>query len=359
MCRAAPAHLKSIRTHEFDETERPVRRAQLTTALLAASSLLLVGCGGGGDSSDDQAPAAQQVAGSEEVVSTWPLTGLPVSGDEDVEQSHPVLVTKIDNTDASAPQLGLGKADLVVEELVEGGLTRLAAFFYSELPTQVGPVRSMRASDIGIVSPVDASVVTSGAAARTIARIKGAGIQFFPEGSAGLSRDTSRSAPYNVFADLTKVADAAEQDPARPADYLPWGEEKDFPGGQKATTIAAGFGGGHTTNWKYDGKGYVNQNTFAADGDHFPADTVLVLKVQVGDAGYLDPAGNPVPETKLEGKGQALVFHGGKLVRGTWSKSGLDDAISLSTKAGELKVPAGHTWIELVPAANGSVTFSK
>jgi hypothetical protein len=351
--------LKSIRTHEFQERSVPVRRAQLTTALLAVSSLLLVGCGGGSDSSDDERPAAQQVAGAEEVASTWPLTGLPVSGDEDAAQTHPVLVTKIDNTYSSSPQLGLSKADMVVEELVEGGLTRLAAFFYSELPSEVGPVRSMRASDIGIVSPVDASVVTSGAAARTIARIKGAGIQFFPEGSAGLSRDTGRSAPYNVFADLTTVAKAAKTDATRPADYLPWGSEDDFPGGQKATKIAASFGGGHTTNWTYDGQGYTNENTYAAEGDHFPADTVLVLKVQVGDAGYLDPAGNPVPETKLEGQGQALVFHGGKLVRGTWSKSGLNAPISLSTKAGELKVPAGHTWIELVPAATGNVTFTK
>jgi hypothetical protein len=351
--------LKSIRTHEFHERSDPVRRAQLTTALLAASSLLLVGCGGGSDSSDDEKHAAQQVAGAEEVASTWPLTGLPVSGDEDAEQTHPVLVTKIDNTNSSSPQLGLSKADMVVEELVEGGLTRLAAFFYSDLPSEVGPVRSMRASDIGIVSPVDASVVTSGAAARTIARIKGAGIQFFPEGSAGLARDTSRSAPYNVFADLTTVAKTAKVDATRPADYLPWGSEEDFPGGQKATKIAASFGGGHTTNWTYDGKGYVNENTYAAEGDHFPADTVLVLKVQVGDAGYLDPAGNPVPETKLEGQGQALVFHGGKLVRGTWSKSGLNSPISLSTKAGELEVPAGHTWIELVPAATGNVTFTK
>ncbi|KQW49300.1 hypothetical protein ASC77_11495 [Nocardioides sp. Root1257] len=336
-----------------------MRRAQLTTALLAATSLLLVGCGGGSDSSDDQKPASQKVAGSEEIASTWPLTGLPVSGDEDAEQTHPVLVTKMDNTYSSSPQIGLSKADMVVEELVEGGLTRLAAFYYSQLPTKVGPVRSMRASDIGIVSPIHASVVTSGAAGRTIARIKGAGIQFFQEGAAGISRDSSRSAPYNVFADLTKIADSAKQDAARPQDYLPWGDEKDFPGGQKATKIAASFGGGHTTNWTYDGKGYVNENTYAADGDHFPADTVLVLRVTVGDAGYLDPAGNPVPETKLTGKGQAMIFHGGKLVRGTWTKADLDAPIKLSTKAGALTVPAGHTWIELVPAANGNVTFTK
>ena len=337
-----------------------MRRVQLTTALIAVASLLLVGCGGGDDSSsDEKKPASQEVAGSEEIAATWPLTGLPVTGDEDPAKTYPVLVTKIDNTYASAPQLGLGDADMVVEELVEGGLTRLAAFFYSQLPTKVGPVRSMRASDIGIVSPVKATVVTSGAAGFTISRINAAGIKFFQEGAPGLSRDPSRSAPYNVFADLTTVADAAKQTASRPDDYLPWGEEKDFPAGQPAVKIAASFGAGHTTNWTYDGKGYVNENTYAAKGDHFPADTVLVLRVKVGDAGYLDPANNPVPETKFTGKGRALLFHGGKLVRGTWSKANLKAPLKLSTTAGDLTVPAGRTWLELVPAANGSVTFTK
>lgn len=341
-----------------------MRRAHLTgvrslAALLAAASLTLAGCGGDDEPSGDESPAAQQVAGGEELASTWPMTGLPVEGEDSAEQTYPVLVTKMDNTYSSAPQIGLGSADLVVEELVEGGLTRLAAFYYSELPTTVGPVRSMRASDIGIVSPVDASVVTSGAAAPTIARINDAGITFYQEGAAGISRDSSRSAPYNVFADLTTIAKTAEQEPARPADYLPWGTEDDLPQGQPAKTIAASFGGGHTTNWTFDGDDYVNENSFAAEGDHFPADTVLVLRVQVGDAGYLDPAGNPVPETQLEGKGEAMIFHDGRLVRGTWHKDKLDAPITLSTKAGQLTVPAGHVWIELVPAANGDVTFRK
>jgi hypothetical protein len=202
-------------------------------------------------------------------------------------------------------------------------------------------------------------MVTSGAANVTINRIKGAGIQFFAEGSKGFARDSSRSAPYNLFANLQDVATEAQIDATRPDDYLPWGSEDDFPKGQPAKTIAAVFGGGHTTNWTYNGKGYVNQNTYAAQGDEFPADTVLVLRVQVGDAGYLDPAGNPVPETKLTGKGEAMIFHHGRLVRGTWSKSALDSPLTLSTKAGKLEVPAGHTWIELVPAANGNVTFTK
>src|SRR4029077_9435591 len=105
--------------------------------MLAAASLLFAGCGG------EDAPVASKTA------STWPMTGLPVSGDETAEQSYPVLVTKLDNTSSSAPQIGLGEADLVVEELVEGGLTRLAAVYHSPLPTPGGPVRSLRAPGIG------------------------------------------------------------------------------------------------------------------------------------------------------------------------------------------------------------------
>ena len=333
-----------------------MRRLRLLPALAVAASLVLAGCGG--DDEPDDSPEAQQIAEGATIDSTWPLTGLPVTGEGSAAQSHPVLVTKIDNTASSSPQIGLGSADLVVEELVEGGMTRLAVFHYSELPDEAGPVRSMRASDIGIVSPVQASVVTSGAAGQTIARIHGAGIKFFGEGSKGVYRDDSRSAPYNLFANLSEVGDNIKQDDEkRPDDYLPWGEAKDLPKGQKANSIAASFGS-HTTNWKLQNGTYSNQNTFAASGDEFAADTVLVLRVPVGDAGYLDPAGNPVPETKLDGKGAALLFHDGRLVRGTWAKKGLDDSLTLSTKAGKLVVPAGHTWIELVPAANGNVTFN-
>lgn len=336
-----------------------MRRHLPVSALLLAAVVLLAGCGKDDDpGSAELSGADPSISGGQELATTWPLTGLPASGEDDVEQTHPVLVTKIDNTSSASPQVGLSSADLVVEELVEGGLTRLAVFYYSDLPTQVGPVRSMRASDIGIVSPVQGAVVTSGAAARTKARIAGAGIRFFEEGAAGISRASDRVAPYNVMADLSTIAKTAAGDPARPADYLPWGSEDDLPKGRPARTLNAVFSGGHTTSWTYRDGGYVNTDSNAAADDQFPADTVLVLRVPVGDAGYLDPAGNPVPETTLTGEGAAMLFHGGRLVRGTWSKGALDAPLELSTKAGDLKVPAGHVWIELVPAPGGDPRFS-
>lgn len=315
-------------------------------APLLVATLALAGCGGTKESGDKPDAAASSAPPTPEF---WPLTGVQAPLGETVAKDHPVMVVKMDNTGAAAPQLGLGSADLVVEELVEGGLTRLAAFYYSQLPSKVGPVRSMRASDIGIVTPADAQVVTSGAAAVTISRIKQAGITFYGEGSKGLARDNGRRAPYNLFADLTKTVGLARQDPATPADYLTWGAPADFVGVQPATRVDVPFSYGHTTRWSFEGGRYVNTNSNARQGDRFQADNVLVLRAPVGDAGYKDPAGNPVPETKLEGSGAAVLFHNGSLVRGTWSKASLDAPIELSTEAGALTVPAGRTWIELVP----------
>lgn len=339
-----------------------MRRHKATTALFAAilsGSLLLAGCGG-----DDKGSDSKGNDGTEDVKhdpaepKTWPLTGLPLKKGESAELEHPVLVTKVDNTSGSQPQIGLGQADLVVEEAVEGRVTRLAVFYYSDLPTLVGPVRSMRASDIGIVAPVGGTMVTSGAAQITIDRLDKAGVKFVQEGAAGFSRATDRSAPYNLMADLGKVSTSdAKAKAARPDDYLPWGDAADLPKGQPATSISATFGPAHTTQWSFDNGTYVNTNTFAADGDEFPATSVLALTVEVGDAGYTDPAGNPVPETKFVGKGDAILFHDGKAVRGTWSKETLESELTLETKAGDLIVPPGKVWVELVPQDTGDVSF--
>jgi len=331
--------------------------SKAVVATLVAASLLLAGCGGGDDEEAPSESAPSEPTSSETSEppepAYWPLTGLERTGDA---PRHPVIVTKVDNTSSSAPQVGLGSADLVVEELVEGGYTRLAAFYYSKVPADIGPVRSMRASDISIV-PEGATVVTSGAAQITIKRINGAGIPWVTEGDAGVYRETSRSAPYNLFARLSQISKGLEAEEEPPA-YLPWGTEADLPKGAKARTLTADFGA-HSTSWQYQGGGYVNTDSYAAEGDQFPADSVLVLRVKVGDAGYRDPAGYPVPETKFEGKGAAMLFHGGRVVKGTWTKDGLTGDIELATKGGELTVPAGHVWVELVPAVNGNLTYSK
>ncbi|HEX4685316.1 MAG TPA: DUF3048 domain-containing protein [Nocardioides sp.] len=336
-----------------------MRRSALLLSALTATGLFLTACGGSDSSSPRADPSQSESAPP--APQFWPMTGLKVPDGKTSSLDHPVLVAKMDNTGSSQPQVGLSKADMVVEELVEGGLTRLAAFYYSDIPANVGPIRSMRASDIDVVSPVHASMVTSGAAPKTIALIHAAHIPFYGEGSKGMYRSTQRLAPYNLFVHMNQVATTAKTKAKTPPDYLQWGTDNELPKGVKAGTINAQFSGGHTTQWKFINGSYHNLNSNAPAGDQFPATNVLVLRVREGDAGYLDPAGNHVPKTLLVGKGNALLFHDGRMVAGTWQKGKkADSQITLTTKKGQkLTVPAGHTWIELVPINGGNVTFFK
>jgi len=339
-----------------------VRRVALTLSALAAAGLVLTACSGPSSPSPHApTPTPPKVEGSQPVAQHWPLTGLTVPPGKTAGLRHPVLVAKMDNTVSSRPQVGLSKADMVVEELVEGGLTRLAAFYYALVPGNVGPIRSMRASDIDVVSPVHASMVTSGAAGRTIARIRAAHIRFYGQGAKGMYRSWHRAAPYNLFVHLRKVAAVAKRKPATPPSYLAWGSAKDLPQGRKVTKIRARFSAAHTTKWVFRNGRYHNTNSNAPARDQFPATNVLVLRVREGDAGYLDPAGNHVPVTLLTGSGSALLFHDGRMVAATWHKGkAAASRIKLTTRKGQqLEVPAGHTWIELVPVHGGNVTFSK
>jgi len=339
--------------HRFSAPHRPARFAAALTAV--AMSLTLAACGG---DDEDKKPDSQPVAGGTELAALWPLTGEPVKGKT---PNHPVLVTKIDNTHSSKPQLGLEKADLVTEVLVEGGMTRLAVFFYQNLPKVAGPVRSMRASDVGIVKPAHGVIVASGGAGQTVGRMKQAKVPFVTEGGPGYFREGSRSAPYNLMVSMPKLAKAMKKKSVVPASYLPWGTESDFKGTRPAKSIDAVFSRSSTTSWKYQGGEYRNQNSYAAAGDKFVPDTVLVIRVRQKDAGYRDPAGNAVPETVYSGSGKMMMFHKGKVISGTWRKGSRETPLKLSTSKGSVQVPAGHVWIELVPSDKdgGKVVYRK
>jgi hypothetical protein len=329
------------------------RRLRVVSALVLASSLALSGCSGKDDDSGTSTSASQDTEGGATLGATSPLTGLDLS---EVPE-HPIVTVKIDNSGNSAPQVGLADADLVTEELVEGGITRLAVSYYASIPREVGPVRSMRATDIGVVKPLEATLVASGGAPVTVRRVKAAGIDTVTEGGPGYYRRADRPAPYNLFnrlPELVKTLDGADPVPA----YLPFGDDA-LPKGVAARGLTASFSGGSSSAWQFrDGK-YLNTDSNAASGDQFKPDTVLVLRVKVGDAGYLDPAGNPVPETKFTGTGPAMVFHDGRLVRGRWSKDGLDADITLENAQGALQLPPGKVWIELVPINGGNVTVTR
>ena len=328
----------------------PLLTSLVTTGLAVG---LLAGCSKDADTGADD-PDPQSISDGATLSRISPLTGLELTKQPD----HPVLAVKVDNSSSSAPQVGVGSADMVVEELVEGGMTRLATFFHSRVPDRVGPVRSMRATDIGIVSPLNATLVASGGAPVTVRRVKAAGIRTVTEGAPGSYREGSRSAPYNLFMDMTRLTKPMKAPTSSPPAYLPFGDQP-LPTGKPARGLTATFSPASSTTFRFERGAYTNTDSYAGEGDRFRPATVLVLRVEVGDAGYRDPAGYPVPETKFTGRGAAMVFHGGRMVRGSWSKSGLNATVKLRTAKGPLEIPPGKVWIELVPRVGGSVTVMR
>lgn len=337
----------------------PVGRRRGTRALLAISLTLAVGA-----CSKDEEPAPKPevpaaTLAAPKPVAKSPLTGRPFTGRP---PGHPVYVVKIDNTAAARPQVGLDQADLVIEELVEGGLTRLAALYYGRTPAVVGPVRSMRATDIGIVKPTRGTLIASGGASPTIRRIKTARVDVLSEdtGQADLfTKVPDRRVPYNRIVDLKALA--AKSKPARaPGPYLPFSATGTFASTNPATAVTVSFGPAQQTRWALSKGRWIRQNGLAAPGKDFKADNLLLLTAKVGDAGYVDAAGSPVPETIFEGTGNAQLYHGGRVVRARWSKQGLSSALRLKTLDGRaLAVPPGRTWIELIPEKTGSISITK
>ena len=123
------------------------------------------------------------------------------SGAQPSTASARAVVVKIDNVPAARPQSAINDADIVVEELVEGGMTRLAAVFHSNRPAAIGPVRSARSTDIGIAAsyrqPVFANSGANNIFASLVARapVVDRGNQVF----GGYWRVGGRPAPHDLF----------------------------------------------------------------------------------------------------------------------------------------------------------------
>ena len=313
---------------------------------LPVLALVLAACSQAGPTAPPPAPSPP--------VSTAPpvlysMTGTPAPADW---EPRPVVVVKIDNTLAARPQVGVGEADLVIEEPVEGGLTRLAAFFESRMAPRVGPVRSIRASDVGLVMPASATVVASGGSPEGLAAYEKAGIPLVTEGERGLSRDPGRAAPYNVFADLSELG-GSELGPKPSQPYFDFGVTKLAPG-RKVTKVGIVFSPSRSEIWRWNSRGYWEQPDVP-----FRPRTLLALDVRSVDTGQRDAAGSPIPEIITSGQGSGYLFSEGQAHRILWQKRTPTSPFRFTTEAGlVVSVPPGRTWVSLIDRATGQVRVS-
>ncbi|MBW3664549.1 MAG: DUF3048 domain-containing protein [Actinobacteria bacterium] len=353
-------------------------------AVLVAASLVLAACGG----DEEPAPApSPSPSPSPTQTTTAALTGEPTTDEEVLER--PALAVKVENSPAARPQAGLAEADIVFEELVEGGITRFMALYNSTLPDAVGPIRSGRFVDAEVLPPFQAILGLSGAAPVVVEAIERAGITTVYDDGDGdpFYRESGRRAPHNLFADPADLIDAAadEVPPASPAfaydTDLPEGaegcpalpsprrgptsaprspapapaESPSCPGAGDAITIR--MSGASVTGWEFDERTrtYIrsqNGEPFEdAGGDLIAADNVVVLGMRVGPGGGADPAGNPLTDTQVLGKGRGVVLRDGHWYAIRWEKADALSHFRLLDRSGrDFPLTPGRTWLHLAPA---------
>jgi Protein of unknown function (DUF3048) N-terminal domain/Protein of unknown function (DUF3048) C-terminal domain len=293
---------------------------------------------------------------------TAPLTGLALKNP--LVGFRPALAVKIDNVDTGSdharPQAGIAAADVVFEEIVEGGITRLVPVFQSELPTRVGPIRSARTTDPAMLGQLGRPLLAwSGGNPGVVAAVHGSSLidVGFDAATPAYSRDRSRRAPHNLFADvnaLYRFAPADAKQPNRIFTYRDPGE-KLSPLARKVRGVRLNFGGVASVNvtyeydkvndsWRRGQNGTTHQDE---DGRIIAPRNVVVLVT----AYQPSPADARSPEAQTVGTGQAWVFTKGKVVGGTWRRDAADQPYQLTDERGApIELTPGKTWIELPSA---------
>ena len=265
-----------------------------------------------------------------------PLTGLP---QPHPSQLHaPAVVVKIDNVDAARPQTGVNQADVVYEELVEGGLTRLAAVFQSQYPAVVGPGSLGPAHRRGR-SPTTSTIRSSPIRAPTPGFCPSSASQPVTDVDDGnrpdlFWRSNLAAAPDNLYANVVVPGRGFHH--ARPAR-----SPSALPGGRRHLRRT---GGGPGRAHQHRLRGHVGdvglerllgrpgcgartaRRTSTGPGCSSAPPMSSSSSSRTSPRGWrperaLPPA--PIPTGQLVGRGTAWYLSAGRMVKGTWYRAAL------------------------------------
>jgi len=334
-------------------------------AVIAATTLLLTGCAPAATPTETKTP--------EPVYVTAPLTG--VKYEENSTQAQNIkkssVACKIDNSEAARPQLNLNRTDIVFDEMVEGGLTRLVAIWQSDLPDAVGPVRSIRPMDPDILSAFGGIVCYSGGQAIFTNMMRNTNVfnasETTEQGKGTFSRTKDREAPHNVIVNVNKLS---TDHPEIPAPAAQFNYSKDLASSSAATSgtgikevsvyypSALATWTTNTDSTKFLRTQDKKPHLDAADQSQLQTTNVVIMQVDV-DRSYKDHKYGNVPKDVVIGTGKAYGFTAGKMLEATWSKPSRQTSIQLTAADGSpITLAPGNTWVELQPKAEGKTVIT-
>lgn len=338
--------------------------------------------------------ALLQIDPSEEKTAECPLNGkMFTKKEKDAWEKKRPLAIMIENSVDSRPQSGLGDADIIFEVIAEGGVTRFMGLFYcgvQRYDTIIAPVRSARTYFIEYASGFNYPLyVHVGGAnipgpANALGQISdygwslendfnqfSIGYPTFVRNNDRLNRDVATEHTMQTTTeDLWKVATKREWTNIAPErkygrttiggddwneTYQGWSFQNQV--GEIGTTnnIKYEFWNGFSdfgVEWQYDtqsnsykrlmaGEAHIDLNT----DEQIKASNVIVLLT--AEKGPIDELKHMLYTTI--GKGNALIFKNGEVVKATWDKKTRESELQFFDRKGdEIEFARGLTWISVV-----------
>lgn len=297
-----------------------------------------------------------------------PFTGLPL---DDAASQRRALLIKVANTANVRPQTGLSLADVVVEHLSEGSITRFTALYLTHAPEKVGSVRSCRLIDLELPQIFDAGLVCSGTSPgvqrlmrqspayldnRTMIADLGrySGCKGCP-----MYRTNDAGVPHNLFASAVNAWAVLDQRGRnRPSAFSAWRFDAGVPAAGipvKAVDIPYRSG---TVTWTYDPADGLWKRFYGRTPhtERLTRQTLSAANVIVVYAHHAvtpiveDVGGARSIEIQVWGQGLARVFRDGRMIDGNWRRPAQPGVLEFIDFAGNpIALKPGQTWIELVP----------
>lgn len=343
---------------------RRTRPSRVVGATLVAALVVL-----GAACSDDAAePEVAAPAPSPSPVAdpVCPLSGADAPSVDIAER--PAVAVKVENDPVAYPLSGLEDAELVFEELVEGGITRFMAIYHCTDAKKVGPVRSARVVDPSIMIPITRILGAAGGNNVVRRALDKANVVILDEDTSGKAmRRIPRSGislEHTLYANTVALRQRGAKrfsDPPRSSFEFGPLEGK----ATKARSIEINFGGSSNVSYEWR-KGqwqrFDNGSPLLSEAGHqLAVDNVVIEQHTIANSKTVfDVAGNPSIELADEtGKGKALLLRDGKAIKGRWVRAKKNGPVRFLTASGDPMIFApGTIWVELVPDRKGEIKGS-
>jgi len=278
-----------------------------------------------------------------------PITGRDVAPEI---ASRSVTAVMIENSVDARPQAGLYEADMVVEAVAEGGVSRFVTFFQEGQPTSIGPIRSARPYYVDLARTFDAAYVHAGGSDDALARIPELGIKDMSafENNGTYIRVNSKSAPHNLYSSTGQLDARKTELGYTTSTFTSWGHKNETPQTPTASTInfaVSSFNFNPTFSYDPATNSYLRSQAGEAHTDE-SSGKQLNPKVVVGI--ITSKGQNGIYSTyRLTGSGDIRVFQDGIVSEGTWTKESATAQFVFKDKNGlEFKYNKGQVWVTLL-----------